>query len=144
MFTNDTKRNNIGEVTEHGNMNDSQAAKLGRLVAEARTRKGFSLRAAAEIAGVPFLWLSRVEHGAFNQPAPERLTRLAEMLEIDPERLDRVTGGHLSSSLPGVRTYLRSKYELTPEEIDQIEQTVNEIQRNHERRDANDNNHDQN
>jgi transcriptional regulator with XRE-family HTH domain len=116
-------------------MNDSQAARLGRLVAAARARKGLSLRAVAEMTGVPHLWLSRVEHGSYNQPAPERLTRLAELLDIDPERLDRVSAGHLSNSLPGVRTYFRSKYDLTSSEIDEIERTVTEIQRNHERRD---------
>jgi transcriptional regulator with XRE-family HTH domain len=114
-------------------MNDLQAVRLGRLLANARRHKGLSLRATAELAGVPFLWLSRVEHGTFNQPAPERLTRLAEVLDIDPERLDRVTKGHVSSSLPGVRTYFRSKFDLTADEIDRIERTVTEIQHNHQR-----------
>jgi len=35
------------------------------------------------------------------------------------------------SNLPGVRTYFRAKYDLSAEEIDQIERTVEDIQRNH-------------
>lgn len=114
-------------------MNDSQALRLGRLLATARHKRGLSLRALAEIADVSYLWLSRVERGFFNQPAPERIVRLAEALDIDPERIDRMTKGHLASNLPGVRTYFRAKYDLTAEEIDEIERTIEHIQRNHER-----------
>jgi transcriptional regulator with XRE-family HTH domain len=116
-------------------MNDAQAVRLGRLLAQARRNKSLSLRAAAEIAGVEHIWLTRVEQGLFNQPAPERITRVAEALDIDPERIDRITKGHVSNNLPGVRTYFRAKYDLTAEEIDQIEHTVTEIRQNHERRD---------
>lgn len=115
-------------------MNDAQAVRLGRLLAQARRNKGLSLRAAAEIAGVEHIWLTRVEQGFFNQPAPERITRVAEALGIDPERIDRITKGHVSNNLPGVRTYFRAKYDLSPAEIDQIENTVNQIQHDHERR----------
>jgi transcriptional regulator with XRE-family HTH domain len=116
-------------------MNDAQAVRLGRLLAQARHSKGLSLRAVAEQAGVAHLWLSRVEQGLFNQPAPERVTRVADALGIDPERIDRITKGHVSKNLPGVRTYFRAKYDLSQEEIDQIENTVTEIRHNHERRD---------
>jgi transcriptional regulator with XRE-family HTH domain len=90
----------------------------------------------ADQAGVAHVWLTRVEQGSYLSPAPERLTRLAEVLGIDPERIDRVTKGHVSSSLPGVRTYFRSKYDLTGEEIDEIERVVEDIKRNHERRES--------
>jgi transcriptional regulator with XRE-family HTH domain len=114
-------------------MNDAQATRLGRLFATARRNKGLSLRAAAEIADVSYLWLSRVEHGFFNQPAPERITRVAEALDIDPERVNDVTDGHVADNLPNVRTYFRSKFDLTRAEISEIERVVTEIQRNHER-----------
>jgi transcriptional regulator with XRE-family HTH domain len=116
-------------------MNDTQAIRLGRLLAQARRTKGWSLRTAAEAAHVDFAWLARLERGRYHQPAPERLTRLVEALEVDPERIDRLTAGHVANSLPSVRTYLRSKYDLTSDEIDHIEQVVEEINRNHERRD---------
>lgn len=126
-------------VKEHTIMNDAQAVRLGRLLAKARKRKGLSLRALAELTGYHHFWLYRVESGFYSQPAAERVTRLAEVLDIDPERLDRVTRGHLSSSLPGVRTYFRTKLELEPEEIDKIERTIQQIKRSRERRQTNDN-----
>lgn len=112
-------------------MNQTQAARLGRLLAQARRNKSLSLRAMAERAGVSYLWLSRVERGFFNQPAPERITRVVEVLGIDPERIDRITSGHVSSNLPGLRTYFRSKYNLSAQEIDEIERTVRELQDKH-------------
>ncbi len=114
-------------------MNESQASRLGRLLAQARRNKGLSLRVVADQAKIAHVWLTRVEQGHYLHPAPERITRLAEVLGIDPERIDRVTKGHVSSNLPTVRTYFRSKYDLTATEIDQIEQVVEEVQRNHER-----------
>jgi transcriptional regulator with XRE-family HTH domain len=117
-------------------MNETQAIRLGRLLAQARRNKGLSLRGAAEQASIDYVWLSQVEKGRYHNPAPERLTRLAETLGIDPERIDRVSKGHVSSSLPGLRTYFRSKYDLSAGEIDEIEQTVEEIKRKHERRDS--------
>lgn len=120
-------------------MNDTQAVRLGRLLAQARKRKGLTLRALTELTGIPHVWLTRAERGFFNQPAPERLAKLAEVLDIDPERLDRASRGHLSSSLPSVRTYFRAKFDLAPEEIDQIERTIKQIKRKQERREKNDN-----
>jgi len=118
-------------------MNDAQAARLGRLFAHARRNKNLPLRAVAEQADIDYSWLARLERGVYSHPAPERLTRLAEVLNIDPERIDRITKGHVANSLPAMRTYFRSKYDFTPSEIDVIERTVTELQRNHERRDAN-------
>lgn len=105
-------------------MTEHQARQLGRLIAQARKGKGYSLRALSEVTGYPFGWLARLEHGDYQQPAPDRLARLAEALDIPPERLDRITRGHVSQALPGVRTYLRTKYELTPDQITQIEALV--------------------
>jgi transcriptional regulator with XRE-family HTH domain len=112
-------------------MNDTQAAQLGRKLATARRNLSLSLREVAERAGVTFMWLWRVEHGTFNHPHPERLSRVIEVLGVDPERIDRITKGHVSSNLPGLRTYFRAKYNLSPADIEQIERTVTDLQRKH-------------
>jgi transcriptional regulator with XRE-family HTH domain len=113
-------------------MTDKQASQLGRLLAHARRNRGLSLRAVAALADIAYPWLSRIERGDFNDPAPERLTRVIDALGIDPERVNRITHGHVSSSLPGIQTYFRAKFDLSPEEIEIIERTVREIQRKHE------------
>jgi transcriptional regulator with XRE-family HTH domain len=112
-------------------MNDTQAARLGRLLTQARKRKGLSLRALTDLTGISYAWLYLVEGGSFNQPAAERLTKLAEALDIDPEHIERITQGHVSKNLPSVRTYFRTKFELAPDEIDQIEDTIKQVQRKH-------------
>jgi hypothetical protein len=48
------------------------------------------------------------------------LARLAEALDIAPDRNDRITKGSMADSQPEVRTYFRAKYGLTPEQGEQI------------------------
>lgn len=105
-------------------MTPAQARDLGRVIARARVRKGLSVRDLAAKAGVDKTWLSRIEQGRRESPAPDRLTRVAEILEIEPERIDRLTKGALNAALPGVQVYFRAKYGLTPEETAQIERYV--------------------
>jgi hypothetical protein len=52
---------------------------------------------------------------------PDRLARLAEVLDIEPAKIDRITKGSVAESLPEVRTYFRAKYGLESEDIAQIE-----------------------
>jgi transcriptional regulator with XRE-family HTH domain len=101
-------------------MTTAQAKQLGTLVAKARRRKGLSYRALATQLGVAYGWLSELEMGRFLDPAPDRLARLAEALDIAPARIDRITKGSMADSLPEVRTYFRAKYGLTPEQSEQI------------------------
>jgi len=105
-------------------MTPAQAKQLGSLIAKARTRKGLSYRALALQLGVAFGWLAELEAGRFVDPAPDRLARLAEALDIEPARIDRITKGSMADSLPEVRTYFRAKYGLTPEQSAQIEHYV--------------------
>lgn len=121
-------------------MTHEQARRIGRMIAVARRNKGWSTRRLSGEAGVTHTWLFKLQQGEYLAPAPDRLTRIAEVLGIDPERFERIAKGHMSGSLPGVRTYFRAKYDLSPEEIDRIEDAVTEIQRNHERGDAHDDN----
>jgi transcriptional regulator with XRE-family HTH domain len=115
-------------------MTEAQAHKLGQLIATTRERRGLSTRQLVRLADIPQTWLQRLEHGHFSHPAPDRLARLAEVLEIDPARIDRASHNHLANSLPSVGTYFRSKTKASPEEIAEIEAAVQEIRAKHERR----------
>jgi transcriptional regulator with XRE-family HTH domain len=105
-------------------MTAAQAKQLGTLIAKARARKGLSYRALALQLGVAYGWLAELEMGRFLDPAPDRLARLAEALDIEPARIDRITKGSMADSLPEVRTYFRAKYGLSPEQSEQIERYV--------------------
>lgn len=110
-------------------MTEIQARQLGHVLSKARQKKGLSLRDVEDLTGIQYTWIARLEHGDFAAPASERLTRLAELLDIDPERIDRLTRGQVSAALPEVRTYLRTKYELSPEQINEIEAVVERVRR---------------
>lgn len=116
-------------------MTEAQAKRLGELLARHREKQQLSLRTLADRADVDFAWLGRMEQGRYAQPAPERLVRLAEALDIDPVQIDRVSGNYMADSLPSVRTYFRSKEKATPEEIAEIEAAIRRIHKKHERRD---------
>jgi transcriptional regulator with XRE-family HTH domain len=111
-------------------MTEVQARELGRLVKQTRCARRLSLRALDELTGVSYGWLSRLERGQMIAPAPSKLTRVAEVLGIAPERIDRITRGRISRDLPPIRTYFRAKYQLTPHEITQIEEVFDQIHRN--------------
>lgn len=114
-------------------MTEVQARKLGHLFKSARRTRQLSLREVDELTGVSYGWLSRLERGLMPTPAPSKLTKVADVLGIAPERIDRITRGGVSSDLPPIRTYFRAKYQLTPQEITQIEELFDQIRRKHRR-----------
>lgn len=115
-------------------MTKEQARLIGRMLATARRKKGWSLRRLAYETGMSHVWLLKVERGESLNPPAGRLILVADVLDVDPERIERVARGQITDSLPSVRAYFRAKYELTPDEIAEIERTVNDIQGKHERR----------
>jgi transcriptional regulator with XRE-family HTH domain len=108
-------------------MTETQAKKLGRLIAKARAAKGLSVKALAEQLGVATGWLGKLEQGNFLDPSRDRLARLAETLDIEPARIDRITRAPMADVLPGMRTYFRAKYDLTPDQIAEVEQYVDRL-----------------
>lgn len=110
-------------------MTEVQARELGKLVKRTRRARKLSLRALDGLSGVSYGWLSRLERGLMVAPAPSKLTRVAEVLGIPPEQIDRITRGHVSGDLPPIRTYFRTKYRLSGQEITQIEDVFDQIRR---------------
>ena len=108
-------------------MTDAQARNLGLLIHNARVARGLSFRALAAITDVPLASLKRFEDGVYNDPSPAQIARIAEALDIDPARIDRVSRDHLASSMPTVRTYVRSKEKLSPAALDEVERAVADI-----------------
>lgn len=108
-------------------MTDAQAQKLGGIIRAARQSRGLSLREAGSQADVNHVWLTDLEAGRYTDPAPDRLARLAEVLNIDPVRIDRVNKDVLANSLPDVRTYFRAKEQLTPTQLDEVEATMKRL-----------------
>lgn len=108
-------------------MTPTQAKQLGAVIAKARAKKGLSIRELAAQLEVHASWVGFLEQGRYVDPAPDRLARIAELLDIDASRMDRLTRGAVSEGLPELRTYFRAKYDLTPEEIEQVERYVRRL-----------------
>ena len=81
-------------------MTPNQAKQLGALIAKARARIGLSLRDLAGELDVHASWLGHLEQGRYVDPAPDRLARIAEILDIEPSRIDRIAKGAVAESLP--------------------------------------------
>lgn len=120
-------------------MTEAQARQLARLFKTARSTRKLSVRQLDELSGVSYGWIRRLESGTQRELSSSNLTKVARVLEIPPERIDRITRGQVSSDLPPIRTYFRAKYKLTAEEIQQIEEVFDRIRR--ERYDINEEQH---
>jgi transcriptional regulator with XRE-family HTH domain len=103
-------------------MSPLKTRKLGQLVQRHRQAKGLSLRALAREAGLDYSWLSRVEQGEIATPAPQRLQRLARVLDVDIEEVYGLTGYAVSDRLPEFETYLRAKYDLPDQAVNQLDE----------------------
>ncbi len=108
-------------------MNETQAKRLGKAIRTARLKKGLSQEQTMRATGLDLAWLSRLEAGRYANPDSGRLLKLIEILELDPARIEKLTGHALSAGLPGVRTYFRSKTPASQEDIDEIERHVKRI-----------------
>jgi|SRR5579863_10309282 len=113
-------------------MTQVQARELGRIVKQARSAHKLSLRELDELTGASYGWLARLERGKMIAPAPSKLTKVADVLGIPPERIDRITRGRIARELPPIRTYFRAKYKLSPQEITRIEAVFDDIRHNHQ------------
>jgi transcriptional regulator with XRE-family HTH domain len=109
-------------------VNEQQAKKLGKLIRCARQAQGLSLRALEGMTGLARTWLVYLEAGRSLEPLPDRLARVAEALNVDPARIDQVSGNYLAKSLPTVRTYFRSRGKATQAELTELERVIAEVQ----------------
>lgn len=65
---------------------------FGRKIRQLREAKkcsdpNYSLRKFAQSIGVSATFLSRMETGDFDPPAPERIKKMAELLDVNPDEL---------------------------------------------------------
>lgn len=110
-------------------MTPIQAKKLGELLAKARAKKGLSTRALAAELDVAIGWITELENGRFLDPAADRLARLAEALDVEPGRIDRLTQGAIAEGLLAPRVYFRSKMALSPDETDKVLRYIERLRR---------------
>ncbi len=60
---------------------------FGKLVNKLRNEKGIKLRKFAEMVGVSPTYISKIERGDFEPPKEDRVKKMAEILDYDPDKL---------------------------------------------------------
>ena len=60
---------------------------FGEFIKQKRTEKGLNLRKLAELMDIAPAYLSDIEKGKRNSPSPEKMSKLAELLELTEEEV---------------------------------------------------------
>jgi transcriptional regulator with XRE-family HTH domain len=75
--------------------------RFGDVLREKRIAKKFSLRKFAELVGISPTYLSQVEQSNVDPPTAERVQRMAELLEENPDELIALAG-RVADDLPAI------------------------------------------
>ena len=102
---------------------DEIRRRLGDFIRKRREDLGISMSELERRTGIHQSRLSRWERAIDMPTRPERLTALAQGLQVPATDLYLLAGMELSPELPSMQPYLRSKYgtQLPPEAIADIE-----------------------
>jgi transcriptional regulator with XRE-family HTH domain len=113
-------------------MDQDHAKRLGAVIRKHRDAAGLSLRQLKVLTDIDDGLLSRMESGAILTPAPDKLGRIAEALDIPLADLYAIAGYDTPSQLPTLKPYLRTKYRRLPvEAADQLEAYAEKLAKRH-------------
>ncbi len=65
---------------------------FGTRIRELRKAKGISLRDFADLVGIDFTYLSKIENGKVDPPSEEKIKSMADKLDVDAEYLLELAG----------------------------------------------------
>jgi len=112
-------------------MDDDQARQFGAYLRERRTNRGMSAFDLAVLVDIHDSTISRLEQGKIAQPAPDKLVRIADALDIVAADLLTLAGYSEMNELPTLPIYLRTKYDLPPEALEQVQRFATKIAHKH-------------
>lgn len=113
-------------------MDDQQAKNLGQILRERREELGLSLRQLGRKAGLSDVTVLRFEQGAYAAPAPDKLAKVAEALEMSLADVYALADYAVPNDLPNLKPYLRTKYRDLPHgDIDAIERYAERLAKKH-------------
>ena len=97
-------------------MKPSQVKQLGEQLRGRREELGLTQRQLAKLAGMTDGTIVRIEQGFIAAPAPDKLSRIAEALDLSLADVFAQADYILPRELPSYAPYLRSKYPQLPDE----------------------------
>jgi transcriptional regulator with XRE-family HTH domain len=113
-------------------MHQDQATELGRHLRARREQLGLSTRELAERAGTTHTTIVRIEQGGFEAPAPDKLSRIADALDVSLADVFALAEYAIPDELPSFRPYLRTKYRGLPTEaVEQLERSFQRLAKRH-------------
>jgi transcriptional regulator with XRE-family HTH domain len=113
-------------------MNPEQAKELGRKLRARRDELGLSVRDLERLTDVDNGTIVRIEQGAFAAPAPDKLSRIAEALNLSLADVFALAEYSAPSELPSFSPYLRSKYrDLPAPAVEELERSFRRIAKRH-------------
>jgi len=95
-------------------MESPHVKEIGRRIRDRRQELGMSKRELGRLAGIENSTIVRLEQGAFANPQPDTLRRIAEVLELPLADLYALADYVVPAELPTFKPYLRSKYRSLP------------------------------
>lgn len=114
---------------------------FGQALREKRIAKKFSLRKFAELVGISPTYLSQVEQSNVDPPTAERVQRMAELLEENPDELIALAG-RVADDLPAiiqakteVPDLLRAVRGLSAEQLRKLRESAEEMKRDKSKKD---------
>jgi transcriptional regulator with XRE-family HTH domain len=116
------------ETETRSTMDDKRAKQLGDLLRTKRRQLGLSTRALSDLADVPDSTIVRIENGMFAAPAPDKLARIADALDIPLADVYAIAEYAAPKQLPTLQPYLRAKYgHMTDREVKNVTNYVTEL-----------------
>ncbi len=113
-------------------MNPQQAKELGRRLRVRREELDLSVRELARRAGVDNTTIVRIERGAFAAPRPDKLSRIADALDLSLADVFALAEYVAPNELPAFAPYLRSKYRHLPTPaVEELERSFKRIVKRH-------------
>lgn len=95
-------------------MDEQQARELGRKLRQRREELDLSTRELADLASTTHTTVVRLEQGAYDAPAPDKLSRIAEALELSLADVFALADYVVPDDLPTFAPYLKAKYGQLP------------------------------
>jgi transcriptional regulator with XRE-family HTH domain len=113
-------------------MTAQQAKVFGAYIRDRREAFGLSQTQLARLTEIRDSTINRLEAGAISAPRPDKLTRIADCLQLRLADVFAIVGYAVPRQLPSWLPYLRAKYPKLPQEaIAEIETHLRSIAKRH-------------
>lgn len=100
---------------------------LGQFIESARLDAGLSIRELGDLSGVLKTIVGQLILDQINQPKPDHLMRLAQVLEVRAADMFLLAGIPVPKDQPSVEALLRSEYELPESAVREAKRQIDTI-----------------